>query len=156
MLAERAGLTEREATALLDAGGRYLRQLASVNESAESEIKARRDRLTPQELYAQARARAVATSSDGTGTYRIDIAPVLRASLEADGVVTRIERQRGAAYAAHRETLRQALGAEKLAAIDVLVATEVAPNIVMVALPSIEVEPKVDLSSAESVPGRLR
>lgn len=66
MLKQRAGLTDQEATAVLDIGDDYLRALTVIDESAAREVETRREALGgPEEIF-RARSPGNSTVVDGS------------------------------------------------------------------------------------------
>lgn len=129
MLGERASLAESEVAILLDSGAEYLRALIIVDEAAANDVEAIRKRLGRPEDVLSTYRQSPAASIDDAGVVRIDVGRLVRDALVAEGVVGRVSEEREAAYRRHRRYLAETLGESKLASLDRLVETSVAPNV---------------------------
>jgi tetratricopeptide (TPR) repeat protein len=135
-LLERAGLDAGDAAAVRGVGENYLRELARVDDDFPREIA---DRYGPKP-ETQPPASGVVQApipimivSFGSSAVQIDRRALggktLQEALEADGVIARIDAQKDALLRAHFTALERTLGAAKLAALQRVVSSELAPNI---------------------------
>ena len=117
------GLQSSEADAVLQAGQDYLRQLASIEHEAHSEIKARFPLRNAPPLPAGIDARYV---------IQLPKAVALREILEPEGFYERFEARKQSLLDSHREYLEQLIGPAKLKWLDHHVKTVIAPSIKVV------------------------
>jgi hypothetical protein len=136
-LLERAGLDPGDAAAVRGVGENYLRDLARVDEDLPREIA---DRYGPKpETQPPASAGVfqapipIMVVRFGSSAVQIDRRALggktLQEALEADGVIARIDAQKDALLRAHFVGLERTLGAAKLAALQRVVSSDLAPNI---------------------------
>ena len=136
-LLERAGLDERDAAAVRGAGDNYLRDLARVDDDLPREIA---DRYGPKPEAQQPVSGGVVQAPIplmivrfGSSAVQIDRQALggktLQEALEADGVIARMDAQKDALLRAHFASLERTIGAAKLAALQDVVRSDVAPKI---------------------------
>jgi hypothetical protein len=136
-LLQRAGLDAGEVAAVRGVGESYLRELARVDDDLPREIA---DRYGPKPEAQQPASAGpgqvpapIVVMGFGSSTVQIDRRALggktLQEALEADGVIARIDAQKDALLRAHFTGLERAIGAAKLAALQSVVRTDLAPNI---------------------------
>ena len=114
------GLLPGEADAVLQAGQDYLRNLASIGEEMDSEI---RTRFPPRN------APPLPDWVDPDRVIQLPYGVSLREILEPEGFYERYEARRELLLSSHREYLEQLIGPAKLAWLDSHVKTAIAPNV---------------------------
>ena len=117
------GLLPGEADAVLQAGQDYLRELASIGEEMDSEIRTRFRPRNPPPLPA---------GVDPDKVIQLPYGVSLRQILEPEGFYERYEARRESLLDSHREYLEQLIGPTKLAWLDNHVRTAIAPSIQVV------------------------
>ncbi len=136
-LLERVGLDAGEAAAVRGVGENYLRDVARVDDDLPREIADRYGprpetqapasggifQLPPQIMVVGFRSSVVQIDRRALGGR------TLQEALEADGVIARIDAQKDALLRAHFTALERAIGAAKLAALQSLMRSDLAPNI---------------------------
>jgi tetratricopeptide (TPR) repeat protein len=132
-----AGLDAGDTAALRGTGENYLRELARVDVDLRREIADRYSR--PVEVRDPVTGVVLPPSGQiilgGTSTLpHVQIDPralggkTLQEALEADGVIARVDAQKDALLQAHFGTLEHLIGAAKLAALQRVVRSELAPG----------------------------
>jgi hypothetical protein len=134
---ERAGLDTGDVAATHGAGNNYLRELARIDGDMLREIADRysgpvevRDPVTGVVLPPSGRMLV----GGRAGVPAVEIDPralggkTLQEALEADGVIARYDAQKDALLQAHFGTLEHSIGAAKVAALQRVVRSELAPG----------------------------
>lgn len=132
LLTERAALSDTEIDFVRAAGRQYLQQLASLDNAAIEEVRAK---YQPNQPSIVMRSSPNASSSPRAPSQpaglpaRLPDGRRLADAVQADGSVQRLMRNREQAAQAHLQTLSRRLDSKKLAAIQALVDSEVAPKV---------------------------
>jgi hypothetical protein len=136
MLRERANLDTFEADLVVQIGEEYLSELAQIDNRARYEIRERYQVYDEQVDYS-----AIELSD---GTTLADHAPLVTRSMygtdsyyeriQKDGVIEKITSQREAAFSAHYQKLRNALGPLKTAMIEDLIHSDIEPKVYVTTL----------------------
>jgi hypothetical protein len=135
LLTQQVGLTIDEAVVLRTAGSNYLRELAQIDDRARAEVKARfqsEDGPNPLPQPPPSVLRGKAPPPIDLIGSRAPAGKNLREALLADGLIARTENRRVATFRTHRTELARTLGPTKLAALEELIRTQVAPNVKVV------------------------
>ena len=109
-------------------GQQYLRQLTAIHDDAQRVVNARRGEIMePRSLESLMRGGST-RSADPQTRQVVQIGAVLRDRLIQEGFIERVENDRGEALQTHRQALATVLTDAKIAALELLVYTEVAPS----------------------------